>query len=59
LTITPREGIAIVFIAAAFTHMSENPSLYLVEWSAGGHTNKPAILSLAAKVCSSKDDEHP
>lgn len=53
--VNPNEATAVVFAAAALTHMSENLNLYPVEWTTGAKTNKAAILSLANKVNQTAD----
>ncbi|KAL2276191.1 hypothetical protein FJTKL_01253 [Diaporthe vaccinii] len=57
--VNPREATAVIFAAAALTHISENPDLYPAEWITGAKTNKAAILSLANKVNQTADGLEP
>lgn len=50
ILVKPKEATAIIFAAAALTHISENPDLYPAEWTTGAKTNKAAILTMANKV---------
>lgn len=59
VTITSKEATAAMFAAAALTHMSENPGIYLADWSAKARTNKAAMLSLANKVAEEAGDAKP
>ncbi|KAI7773706.1 hypothetical protein LA080_010052 [Diaporthe eres] len=49
ILVNPKEASAIVFAAAALTHMSENPD-YPAEWTTGAKAHKAAILTMANKV---------
>lgn len=53
--INSEEASAVVFAAAALTYISENPNLYLAEWTTAAKTNKAAILLLANKVNQTAD----
>lgn len=50
VSVTTKEAEAVIFAAAALTHMAENPGLYPNDWTTGAKANKAAILTVANKV---------